>query len=324
MPLKSSSSGFSIAGAMVGAGLLGALSVGFIQFSDHQKKTQVNLETKAEILNTYTAIKQALLDRDACLRTFGPQTVMADNLAISAIKNSGGDVLFSVGNTYGNRRVKILSITLKEVRISSQTGTAKLAVAFEKTSPLIKGAKHVSRKTPIQFSVDDSNRLIQCFSALGNAVTTAVEEARREVCQDLGGTYNSNRNPKCRNIQAVHVSVEEARRKVCQDLGGTYDPSGTPKCMAISNSTHQHPYAPENHTHPAPRFCPPSTIAGCVLNMGSPGAQDGRCDNACSSRQGACYNREGNCRYECTNGSWRRISSNCRCVRVMCPDDGFH
>ncbi len=195
--MKLNIKGFTLVEIMVAAGLLGVLSVAFMNLTHNQVTTQKRMETKYEENALNSRIAQALLNNQSCVNTFGLGETLTNDLSISSIKNKLNNDILNTTNVYGNNTIKIASMTLKDfnsvtVGPSQKAGEGKLVVEMQRMSKLIKGNKKIVKSYPVEFNLDENNKLVSCFSALGNAVDTAVIES----CTKIGGVYDHVTN-KC-------------------------------------------------------------------------------------------------------------------------------
>lgn len=212
-----SQKGFSLIEIIIVFGLMGALSVVFLNMTQSQSVMQKKAESDLELNSIVNTIAQNLLVQDACGYTLGSGTVIMNDLNISSIKNRSGSVIFEKIQSYGGNVIKINSIKVAQLTLGTSTASGKyvdfkLNIEFERISKILKGNKKITKSFPISAKLDSSDKLINCYSATEAAVDTSMIEG----CTNMGGVYNST-------------------LKSCI-LGG-YDPNGDSDGVAISQAS---------------------------------------------------------------------------------------
>ncbi len=180
--------GFTLVEIVVAAGLISGLALVIMQMTRQQAVVQKRSEASFEISSISNTIVQNMLNNDACSNTLIVGEVISDGVELDQIVNRNGNPLFVKDSVYGNRQVKIKSLKLEDVVVSSggganQYGELNLVVELEKMNNIIKGNKVIKKKIPLMVELDASDSLVKCYSATENAVSTAVEEA----CASNGG-----------------------------------------------------------------------------------------------------------------------------------------
>jgi len=173
-------------------GILGIASMGAMQLMVQTTKITKTSEIGMEINAVVNSITQNLLSSDSCSNTFKDVGAFEEDLVIDEIKNRTGQVLFNKTKKYGNNRLKINEMSLKGVTIKDpqpgvqkKYGEFKLQIKLEKQGKNFYGQKYVVKNLPLQGQFDLENHLTKCYSATEDAVYTA----KKDSCQDIGGTW---------------------------------------------------------------------------------------------------------------------------------------
>lgn len=212
-----SQKGFSLIEILVAFGLMGTLSVAFLNMTQSQSIMQKKAETDLELNSIVNTISQNLLIQEACNQSLGVGSVIVNNLSLDNIKNRSGSVIFDKVQNYGGNLIKLNSIKVAQLNLGSSTssgkyGDFKLNIEFERISKIVRGAKKIIKSFPISVKLDSTNKLINCYSAAEGAVDTSIVEG----CASMGGVFN-NLTKSC-------------------TFGG-YDPSGDSDDIAISQAS---------------------------------------------------------------------------------------
>ena len=197
--------GFSMVGVLVMAGMMGGLALLLANLTKQQHFIQKTTETYFEVNALFDAIVRTLHDGEACKKTIGAGTTLAAGTTISTVKNKDGGVVFNTVDKYGNRLLRVESMTLRNPQISGTEGTVELEVAVLKLSQILKGYKKSIRKLPISVTVaSGTSNLSECHhkidnlnqvvvDSMTNQVTplmdTKVNTAIAELCGIFGGVY---------------------------------------------------------------------------------------------------------------------------------------
>ena len=199
----SNSKGFSLVGLLAAAGLMGGLSLVVTQLTKQQVANEKKAETGVEIVALSERILRTLYDGDACKKTIQggtlnipspapptpipalPVITAGTNITIGSIKSRNNRDVIVTGNTYGNRLVKISSMTL---RVDSQPIVggqveAELRVVMSRESRAYTGPRTLLKTFPLMLNLDGSSEIVGCVSN-ASAVTNTVAE---KLCQDLEG-----------------------------------------------------------------------------------------------------------------------------------------
>ena len=176
--------GFSIMGAMVAAGMMGGLALLLAQLTKEQVATQKKAETGVEIVSISQRILRVLYDGSACLNTLGTGTPIATGtIPVNSIQDKNNRALFTVGQTYRNRLVKIASINLKVADASGGQAEAVLQVEMSRESSAFSGQKLVTKSFPLTLELDTSDNLTACTPQ-----TAMVEPVLQSMCGIYGGS----------------------------------------------------------------------------------------------------------------------------------------
>ena len=192
-----------------------------------QKKSESWAEAEALSLR----ISRILYNSAACLNTIRNDS--SDNpiafnpgvtsVSLGHIKNNSGQSIISQNGIYGNRLIKILSLTLEEITVAGTVGKMNLQVVLEKTSQSITGYKKTVRTYPLMANLNAANQPIDCASDLSSAIATT----RRDLCTEIGGIYNGP--------GATPVCTLPLANKACAppQYPVGFDASGNLQCVAL-------------------------------------------------------------------------------------------
>ena len=194
-------------GGIAMAGMMSGLALVLANLSKQQHYIQKITETHFEVNSLFDIMKRNLYNKDACKQTL--DGIIEDGRNITEIRNQDNGVIFDKVNKYGNRLIKIESMTLRNRQIASTgiSGTVDLEVVVTKESKVIKGYNKVTRKLPIDVEVVPSSsvyNLVSCHhrvedldnmvdNAMNNQVDplldTKLFTVTKELCTVFGGTY---------------------------------------------------------------------------------------------------------------------------------------
>ena len=201
--LFSNSKGFSIVGLLAAGGLMGGLSLVVAQLTKQQLANEKKAETGVEIVALSERILRTLYDGDACKKTIEvgtisipsppPATPIAPlptitpgmNITLGSIKSRLNRDVIVTGNTYGNRLVKINSMSLRVdgQPIVRNQAEAELRVVMNRESRAYTGPRTVLKSFPLMLNLDGASNIIGCVSN-ASAVTNTVAE---RLCKDFEG-----------------------------------------------------------------------------------------------------------------------------------------
>ena len=169
---------------MVAAGMMGGLALLLAQLTKEQVATQKKAETGVEIVSISQRVLRALYDGSACLNTLGAGTPIAvGTISVNSIQDKNNRALFTVGQTYRNRLVKIASINLKVADASGGQAEAVLQVEMSRESRAFSGQRLVTKSFPLTLELDASDNLTACTPQ-----TAMVEPVVQSMCGIYGGS----------------------------------------------------------------------------------------------------------------------------------------
>lgn len=194
--------GFTLVEILVAAGLIAGLSVAMMNIFKQQSFSQKKTEAGFELSTLQQSINTVLLNRIACKNTLdGIANIRAATNSITQIKDASDNVAFQTGISYGNL-VEIQSINIKDPHIPpvdamnpaiNQIGDVTMEFNFNKTSKILENSPTKTKNEfKITVEVDSSNRVVNCYSAVDQAIDTS----KKETCEALGGTFDAATN-KC-------------------------------------------------------------------------------------------------------------------------------
>ncbi|MBF0361446.1 MAG: hypothetical protein HQK49_10555 [Oligoflexia bacterium] len=203
-------SGMSLMEVMIAAGMMSAVSVGFLTMTSNQNKVVKNLESSADITSTKAIMDQILLDGDACRRTLalaGAIVGASGTSTIPRILNREGNEVLVVGTTYNNTiRISRIAIEFDGTLVPNSFNLIRLVTTFEKTASILAISSEVAQSpnpnespattttttptpniktTMIRAFLDNSLTVTSCFNDIG----AAVETAKQQSCEMGGGDY---------------------------------------------------------------------------------------------------------------------------------------
>ena len=205
---KNGQRGFSMVASLVAAGMMGAMALMLAELTRQQQAVQKTTETYFEVNSLFNLIVRTLYDGNACNETLVIGQSINDGRNIDFIRNKNGGVVVNTTDLYGNRLLRIESMTLTNTRITGTSGEVDLKVVIKKMSKGVKGYDKASKTLPLSVQVaSGGTNLIKCHHTTDNlsqilrapmvaqATTladTKVETARSRFCTDLGGTYSAS------------------------------------------------------------------------------------------------------------------------------------
>ena len=181
-------SGFSLVELMVAAGLLGGLTLGVVKIMGLMQKGQKTSEIKMEVLELRRKVVTLMTDKIACEATFlGPNLKIGD--PVNHIKGSSGANIISVGNVYGNKRLKVTSISTTDKGAIGSTGMREVVLRvdfdnLQKNNSF--GGKKYFKTTMTVEATGPTAPITRCFDDRENTIKTA----RAMSCEDIGGTWD--------------------------------------------------------------------------------------------------------------------------------------
>jgi len=293
--ILNSEDGFSLAEIVVAAGLLGMLSLGVMQLMKNQQKSFSYAEAKSEEIEIYNQIRILLMNKEACLNTLGGHAV---GDSVSEVKNSSNISAFKVGNIYGNRSVKIVSLEIENdtVPAGGGLGQAFLKIKLQRVKKSL-SSNIILKKMLLQVATNATGAIDECYSDTDQSILTS----KQEMCAALNGTYDDT-NGKCNlncdpdspsaalstrcledviknRLDKRYVKVENAKCSKNEFLNG-FNKDGTPICERINiydelATAHNYEvkkcYRSENATYTIKASCPSGKrLIAC---SGGPGDQ---------------------------------------------------
>ncbi len=178
--------GVTLTEALFAAGIVGGLSLGYLQISQQQEQSQKKIEASFEIDMLTLDMAQILSNDQACANTLG--TTISNGKVLTAIKNSANEALFRSSKKYGQNVIKLASMKIQNLDTATDGfGSAEVLVTFEKTAKVIKGKRREERVIPLSIQVSPGS--IAC-NPDGSA--RFVRDAHKAMCDSIGGTVNAS------------------------------------------------------------------------------------------------------------------------------------
>ncbi len=173
----------SLTEALVAAGMVGGLSLGYLQLSGDHQKSQKKIEAGFEIDMLALEMAQTLSNDDACTKTLRNNT----SGTISDIRNSKNKVVFEENKKYGQNLIQLKSMELKNLdKAADGFGSLELEVTFEKSAKIIKGKKEEIRKIPLV--IQETPGTVICNP--DPATRFIASSAKKMMCDSIKGTFN--------------------------------------------------------------------------------------------------------------------------------------
>ncbi len=214
--------GFSLVEIMVAAAALAGLSLGVMQLSKNQKDSAIYFQTKSEEIEFANQVRLLLANKENCEETFQGLNVGGNINDIyrsngdAAFQN--GDVVYSIGQTYGERSFTLTQMAIQNIGIPAAGGLGLARLRLTLTRNKGAQAGQVYRKDiSLQVRANAPNgQITECYSD--------VEEAVRAVCTSINGVYDAGTG-NC-NLNCVFANTNSAVSTQCltDREANTYDP----------------------------------------------------------------------------------------------------
>ncbi len=247
----------SLTEALVAAGMVGGLSLGYLQLSGDHQKSQKKIEAGFEIDMLTLEMAQTLSNDDACTKTLRNKT----SGTIPDIRNSKDKTLFKEGKKYGQNLIQLKTMELKNLDKSADGfGSLELEVTFEKTAKIIKGKKEEIRKIPLV--IQETGGTVICNP--DPATRFIASSAKKMMCDSIKGTFNGA-TQKCtppfigQSCPHYIAGFDSNGKAICESQYTFGSVSTTPSPPPPSP-----PSPPSLPTPPAPPVPPvPAPAGGC-------------------------------------------------------------
>ncbi len=197
--------GFSLIEVMVVAAMLAGLALVGMHLIKNQQDASTFAESKNEELSLLRNLQMALVKKEVCQKTFEELQV---GESLTAIRASDEITLYQLGTPI-NQTLKINSLETKALALPKDGGhgTFELLVGIERIKKG-SGSRQIKRSIAIQAEVDATKKIINCYSD----VDASIQTAKVEMCQSLGGNFDSPSN-KCKLPTTLNNSDEEVVSK---------------------------------------------------------------------------------------------------------------
>ena len=228
--------GFSMVAALVAFGMMGGLALLLANLTQQQQVVQKTIETEFEINSLYNFMRRTLYDPTACFTTLGVLQPIVDGRSINAIRNKNAVDVVRVGREYGNKLIKVESMTLRNVRIAGNVGETNrlgevdLEVVLVKQSKAIKGYDKVSKMIPLSIKISP-------LAVLNNGLAGC-----RHAAEDIADIISEAMTVRANTL--IDGKVESTRQQLCVGLGGVYDVSAK-SCSFPGPPVPQEPNLPD-------------------------------------------------------------------------------
>ena len=202
------SQGFSLAEVMVGAGMLGVVTLGLMKMTDQQNQVQKKMRIEFNTTGLLSELSVLNKRESACQNTLN--TIAGGNLTSLPVnvtlRDHDNNILLNNGDVYGRGSGGAVTVTSLQITSSTpaistsgapRTYTLVISMNFSKNG--ISGPQaNFSKTMSMNFADNDGNGIID-FAAGDSCVTQSVETSL--VCEALGGVVvTSSGTERCANI----------------------------------------------------------------------------------------------------------------------------
>lgn len=231
--IKLGNKGFTLVEILVAAALIGGLGLAMMNIFKIQSFTQKKTEASFELSTLKQTINTTLLDANACKNTLSHiPNITTPGLTLTSVKDKTisppgtPGIVFQTGVSYGNL-VEIETINIVNAVVdppvgasTKRFGSLQIVFHFKKTSKIIEKTKTTDElNLLIKVETDLGGRVTNCYSALETAVDTAKEES----CEAIGGVFNVATN-KCdlTNFGSTPNNTDATSTKFLEDYMNNY------------------------------------------------------------------------------------------------------
>lgn len=183
--------GVSLVQALIAAGAIGGLGLVVTQLGQQTNKTQRTASTSYAVADMAAQIQTLLLNEGSCTATFSGVTATPDQTVPvpGGITDADGIPVYALNTPYYNGQVQIANMTL-----TRGTDVSTLRVTFNRLglssnrtnadkSDRGYGGANVDRLFEVRAQWNDTTNVLEsCYSDLGGAVNTAVQNALDKGC----------------------------------------------------------------------------------------------------------------------------------------------
>tara|TARA_R110002072_G_scaffold64203_4_gene159593 strand:+ start:37292 stop:38167 length:876 start_codon:yes stop_codon:yes gene_type:complete len=176
MPIKygdfKEQDGFSLVQVMVAMGIAGLLMVALMRMQQQQAMTSRKATVDIEV-NSFQSQMNGLIGRAGyCDKNFLEKSFTGDSIEIDEFLKPNGEPKFVVGETYGDRKFKILSMSLKDFEFDETTGDedggaglANLEIKLERLGKMF-GGKFITKNFEVSLYLDQNKVIKGCGSTM--------------------------------------------------------------------------------------------------------------------------------------------------------------
>ena len=176
--------GFSLVQTLVGAGIIGGLSLVAAQLTKQGTDNKLVADANYGIIDLTGRIQTLVSNNSSCTQSFTPYSVAPNGTVnISALKNTTGNDVYAVNGKYSENKVRINGMTF--------TRTAKNSVLSVTMEKLIAGKTNAPSLIKKDFFINaewTGNTLASCASDITNFIDTVAAEALSQACPDAAST----------------------------------------------------------------------------------------------------------------------------------------
>lgn len=203
MNFSGNQKGFSLIEALMVLGITSIIGMAVMQTMRDSTNQMALSEAKFDELDLIRQVQTNLVYKVTCENNFVDKSLtnlMASNL--DEVVNVNGTALFKVGQTVGNRSLKIkkFEVGIKEAVLADYNKRmtdpwnpgdtylvdVELKVTTEKLKTTL-GGQEMTRAVPLKVKINAANNILECFSSTDAGGTTAMSD----FCAQMGGVYNT-------------------------------------------------------------------------------------------------------------------------------------
>lgn len=157
--------GFSLLEMTIAMGLAVGLLVFYMKMQGEQAKKALTAKVNQEIDTFFLDFKATLNRPGYCNKSF-ENALLSDNTStvVETIRNPRGDIRYKIGEVYGNKSLKLNSITLKDFKpddVEGFEGIATIELDIEKIGTIY-GSRKIFKTMEVSVSRDQTKKILVC------------------------------------------------------------------------------------------------------------------------------------------------------------------
>ncbi len=177
--------GFTLVEVMITTAIIAGLALVIMQINKMVSQSNATMNANVDSIDLKRNMIAALMDKNACATTFNGISI---GQSLTNVKNSAGGIVFTVGQSYGEGKIKLTGLVTSDLNQVGSDGlrSVVLNVSYSRT---VMG-KTTNKNFPVNLRVKAAGAaspILDCFSDTDGLVLTAKQEA----CASLGGVWDS-------------------------------------------------------------------------------------------------------------------------------------